>query len=227
MKKIIISILLVPIGFIALKIISKQFTNTDTILCHISNVLNRNNEVVLNCYGINKRDVNICWYAEYRDSSLVISSGKLHGKIPYRKGVNRFDIRINNNFYFSISHNVKKDWYSYKYEFDLTKDIKGYKLKSIYNGPDFIRSELQFDSIGRLNGLESSFFDNGNCISKGTYTLGLKQGQFVYYYRNGQIRSTEDYLDDKLNGYITSFDENGELQGKTKFINGQELKDNE
>ena len=107
------------------------------------------------------------------------------------------------------------------------KNKKKYKIKFIANGPDFESFEQDFDLNGLPNGVVCGYFKNGDFSYKGNYEKGLKQRQFIYYYRNGKIRSTVNYLDNKLQGYKIDFDEKGNIKWKTKYLNGQEIKENE
>lgn len=47
--------------------------------------------------------------------------------------------------------------------------------------------------------------------------IGQRNGEWIIFYKNGQIRLTGNYLRDKKNGVWKAFDENGELQALEKY----------
>ncbi len=226
-KRLIIILILGLIGILTLKLVSKPFANTDTIIGRISNILNKNNTIDLNCIGIEKKEINITWYPEMIDTNQIIRKGRQVGKIGYEYGPNRFRILLKNGLVFNVGHFKTNNWHSHRYEIGITKDTLGYKLEFIAKGPDFERIEQDFNLKGAPNGQIIAYYKNGVCSFKGKYVQGLKQGHFIYYHRNGKVRSTVDYLDDELHGYKTDFDENGNIKWKTEYVNGQKIKKNE
>lgn len=52
------------------------------------------------------------------------------------------------------------------------------------------------------------------------YAQKVKEGEFVYYEKNGSKSSVNNYKDGKLNGLQTSFYDSGELYTSQNFLNG-------
>ena len=149
MKQRLIIILifgLVSIGI--LKVISKPFASSDNTIGRLSNLLNWNNTIEINCIGLDKQNIDLIWYPDMTDSILIIEQGRQVGKIGYEYGPNRFKILLSNDIEFSVGHNKSNDWHSYKYEINILKDSNGYKIGFTANGPDFKKYEQSFDLNG-------------------------------------------------------------------------------
>ena len=110
-KTLIILLILILGGILTLKFVSKSFVNSDTIIGRISNILNRNNKIDLNCYGINKSDIDIIWITEETKPKLVIEEGKETGKIGHIYGPNRFKILLKNGLEFKVGHFKTNNWH--------------------------------------------------------------------------------------------------------------------
>ena len=224
MKKVFIIVLILILGSIlTLKFVSRPFANSDTIIGRISNILNRNNKVDLSCTGIDRANINITWYSETANSRLIIKNGEQVGKIGYEYGSNGFRIKLKNGLEFTVGHFKTNNWHSHDYEFKIIRDTLGYRIKFIANGPDFEWYEQCFDNSGLPNGMVCGQFENGNFSYMGNYGNGLREGRFV----DGRIRSTIDYVNDTLNGFVIDYEENGKTLWKTKYVKGHEVKENE
>jgi antitoxin component YwqK of YwqJK toxin-antitoxin module len=222
-KKLLIILISGLIGILILKIISKPFANSDMIIGRISNILNRNNSINLKCVGIDQKDVKVTWASDYTKPKLILENGKRSKKIEHFYGPNRFEIQLTNGLKFNGGHVKTKNWHSHRYEINVLKDSNGYKICFEAKGPDFEKYEQSFDLNGLLNGQEIGYNENGKYSYRGQYAKGLKQDSFIYYHNNGQIRVINEFLNDTLNGYVTNFDENGNLISKKKYINGQKI----
>ena len=189
----------------------------------VSNFLNSNNTLDLNCVGMDKSDISITWYPELHDARLIIKEGKEVGKIGYEYGLNEFKILLTNGVAFNVGHFKTNNWHAHQYEMEVKKDNKGYAVKFKANGVDFERTEKSYNDKGLPNGQIAGYFENGNLSFKEEFVNGKKQGQFIYYHRNGELRSTVDYIDDELHGYKKDYDEIGNIIRTKEFINGQQV----
>ena len=50
---------------------------------------------------------------------------------------------------------------------------------------------------------------------------GRKQGKWLTFHDNGNIATESFYLNDKLNGYVKHYDENGKLTDIEKYDSGK------
>jgi hypothetical protein len=223
MKKLrIIILILIVSGILILKY---GFRNSDSLLGHISNTVFNNNGFELNCTGLDKSEVNVIWSGEQHTKTILVSSGKQINDVPYEYGPNRFDVRLPNGVAFQVGHFKTRNWDPHDYTIDLKKDLSGYKITFIADGGDFEHSEQQFDLNGKLNGLSCSYYKNGNLSTRRTYIHGLQEGQSKFYFENGTIRVTDDFLHGKLNGYDIRYTPDGKVEYKTKYVNGEEVKE--
>ncbi|MFH1985581.1 MAG: hypothetical protein ABIL58_27410 [Pseudomonadota bacterium] len=53
------------------------------------------------------------------------------------------------------------------------------------------------------------------------YVNGLRQGDSNYFYPNGKLARQEPYKDDRINGILTCYYENGRLQGRAHVVDGE------
>ncbi len=80
---------------------------------------------------------------------------------------------------------------------------------------DTTNSSVRF--IGQL----TDYYINGNVLMKGNYNaLGQKDGEFSWYYDNGQIHSIGPFIDDKLSGRWVYNLYNGQLFQVIEFRDG-------
>jgi antitoxin component YwqK of YwqJK toxin-antitoxin module len=189
----------------------------------ISNILNHNNQLELVCDGLEKSDIIIIWEPELEQGKTIFENGKQTGKIGHSYGPNRFKIIIFESLEFNFGHFKTNNWHAHKYYLELKKDKIGYKIAFTAKGPDYKRFEQYFNLEGIPNGLAYHYFQNAQCLYKGRYDNGLKQGQFIYYYENGKTRTTVDYLNNKIHGYNTTYDENGNIKYRTQYEHGKEV----
>jgi antitoxin component YwqK of YwqJK toxin-antitoxin module len=65
------------------------------------------------------------------------------------------------------------------------------------------------------------YYDNGNIRSKGVILQnGEKNGQWVYFFENGDTLKTERYYKGKLNGFVYQYHQNGNKSGMGEYKNG-------
>src|SRR5574344_1055263 len=93
------------------------------------------------------------------------------------------------------------------------------KINSIYyRTSDFIDSLLAFD--GKI---EDRYALNNQLEMIGYYKNGKKNGEFIFYYPNGDIRLIANYLNNYRNGNWKEFYPNGCVKIEAKYINNLEL----
>lgn len=73
--------------------------------------------------------------------------------------------------------------------------LKGVRMKW---HPDGMQSDsMNFDGAG--NGVQISWYEDGNLASAGYWTQDtLKKGRWKYFFHDGTIKATEDYVDGKI-----------------------------
>ena len=62
---------------------------------------------------------------------------------------------------------------------------------------------------GKLDGLGTGWYDNGNKKYEGTYKDGKPDGLWTYWYENGQKKSEVTYKNGKKNGKWTTWYKDG------------------
>ena len=67
----------------------------------------------------------------------------------------------------------------------------------------------------KLDGRYLVYLDE-HLIERGKYELGKREGLWVRYYRNGNIKSERYYIDDKLSGFYNFYYPTGEI-----FVTGE------
>lgn len=149
-KKLSIIIILIISGLVILKFVSKPFVNNDSTLGRISNLLNNNNIIYINCEGITKEEVRITWSSDTGKSKIVFRSGNNVGRIGHEYGNNSFTIYLNNKLEFRVNHFKTNNWHSHKYKFKIVKDNQKYKIKFIADGPNFVEFEDNYNLEGKL-----------------------------------------------------------------------------
>ena len=137
MKKLILILVGTIVILIGLKYISKPFTNEDSVLGRISNQLNANNKITLECQGLEPSDVDITWDTELSKSKTIIHEGQLIGKIGHEYGPNKFTVNINDKPILSFSHFKTNNWHYHNYDFSVL--IKGDSISIHFSaiGPDY------------------------------------------------------------------------------------------
>jgi len=71
-----------------------------------------------------------------------------------------------------------------------------------------------------LEGVETSFYKNGNRSVETHYKKGVKNGPVTSWYSNGMIRESGAFVNDMFDGEWENFDERGLLVGEGSFVNG-------
>lgn len=146
-KPISILLLLILVSLLGLKLISKSYANSDTLLCRISNLLNRNNTIQLTCHGLVKSEVSIKWYSDDVSDKSVIKNGRETKKISNHYGPSYFLITLENGQSAKVGHFKTNNWYSHNYKFDITKSDQKYRVKFVAEGPNDVEYEKDFITL--------------------------------------------------------------------------------
>ena len=73
---------------------------------------------------------------------------------------------------------------------------------------------------GIKNGNWNYFYENGQLKSEGKYNNGIKEGVWIYYYTNGLINQKGLYTDGKADGEWNWYYENGNILRNEKYLEG-------
>lgn len=88
-----------------------------------------------------------------------------------------------------------------------------------------INGNLIADGIVLINGKEQGdwkyYYENGNKKAVGTYNNGKKSGKWSYYYKNGRIQQIGSYSAGRLTGIWQWYYETGELLKEEYYIYGK------
>lgn len=147
-KKLIVIPAIILVGVITLKYISKPYVNSDTLLGRVSNILNTNNLLSLNCDGLDMNEVKIFWNSGNNNSKIIFSDSKQIGRIGHEYGHNNFEILLNNGLKFNLGHFKTNNWHAHKYKIGLIKEPQKYKVKLEATGPNSVNFEKHFDLNG-------------------------------------------------------------------------------
>jgi antitoxin component YwqK of YwqJK toxin-antitoxin module len=191
-KKVIITLIVISISFIALKLILKSYRNTDTILCRISNILNENNGFAIQTSGLDQNKLEIIWINEMNQKHIY-SNGKQIAKIDHEYGKNGFEIQVNPSTKFNVGHIKTKNWTSHNYTIKINKDSTEYKIEFIANGPFYEHTIHRYNLKSKLHGTSCSYYKNGKLSTSGTYINGKMDGEYKFYNENGKIRAITYY----------------------------------
>jgi len=74
---------------------------------------------------------------------------------------------------------------------------------------------------GKIEGLYTSWFDNGKISAQGNYAGGEYDGAWNWYHNNGQKRFSGAYNGGKLEGQVSRYHENGRLACQSNFTAGR------
>jgi antitoxin component YwqK of YwqJK toxin-antitoxin module len=94
--------------------------------------------------------------------------------------------------------------------------------RKVKDQDSFIKYKECFYQNGKLNGIYTRWFDNGNIAEKYTYKDGKFDGLNQVYYYNGQIQTENTYKDNKLDGIYKIWYDNGQLEEESTYKNGQQ-----
>jgi len=75
---------------------------------------------------------------------------------------------------------------------------------------------------GKREGAWVEYFENGQLKSNGHYKNGKYEGAWVFYYESGQLYARGNYKNSKLKGAWVSYYENGQIWFKGNYKNDKE-----
>ena len=71
-----------------------------------------------------------------------------------------------------------------------------------------------------LDGVETCYFQDGKKNLETHYTNGIKNGPVTSWYSNGEVRESGAFVDGLFDGKWESFDDRGMLMGEGSFVKG-------
>ena len=99
------------------------------------------------------------------------------------------------------------------------KDDKQNGVFYFYDKEGILVDKANFKD-GMRNGLTEQFYEKtGKKRVKGEYRDNLKIGEWVQYYKNGNLQAKVNYIDDELNGEYKEYYENRKLKIEGKYKN--------
>ena len=76
---------------------------------------------------------------------------------------------------------------------------------------------------GKRNGTQKLYYDNGKLLCVINYKNDLQDGLYTVYYENGKVTKSGSYLQNKLNGKWSFFDERGLLIEEQIWVNDNKI----
>jgi hypothetical protein len=84
-----------------------------------------------------------------------------------------------------------------------------------------LREKEYYNQDGKLEGEYLLYYRNGQLKEKETFLDGKLEGDYISYYKNGQIREKGTFRGDKREGPYTAFDREGRLLEQAVFKGGK------
>jgi len=78
---------------------------------------------------------------------------------------------------------------------------------------------------GVKEGAWVEYFENGQLRFKQNYKNGMLEGAFISYYKNGQLFAKGNHKNSKREGAWVYYHENGQLEHKGNLKNGKKISD--
>ena len=75
-------------------------------------------------------------------------------------------------------------------------------------------------TAGKQSGKAQSFYPDGSVAEETIWKDGLKEGPWIQYFRNGQIKSNAIYISDKMEGAFIAFYPDGKPEIEGAYRNG-------
>ena len=76
-------------------------------------------------------------------------------------------------------------------------------------------------SKGKKEGEWIWYYENGQLSSKSNYKDGKEDGEWLWYHSNGQLQTKVNYIDGREDGEDLHYYESGQLQNKSNYIDGK------
>lgn len=84
-----------------------------------------------------------------------------------------------------------------------------------------LKEEYRINSKGEMDGIYTSFFENGNVKSKGSFSHNRSVGEWSYYYPTGELRMKGTVVDGKNVGIWQYFYETGSKKMEGELVDGK------
>lgn len=81
--------------------------------------------------------------------------------------------------------------------------------------------EINYDSQGKATGMCKEYFGNNKLKSEGKYENGMEEGTHKWYFKNGKLDQTVEYVKGKANGLIKHYFESGQLKMQGEYKEGK------
>ena len=104
-----------------------------------------------------------------------------------------------------------KTVFTYKY---------GAKNGEAYKFSDSIIIEKEFYANNKLEGEAQSFYANGKKKSSGTFKNDYRDGKWLWYHPDGELKLEETYISGKVLGDIKGFFPDGSVERNISLVNG-------
>lgn len=105
--------------------------------------------------------------------------------------------------------------YQYKKETDLGN---GSKIEEYIYENGVTSSQAFYNADGQIEGVRESWNVNGRLSSATPYVNVKKEGEWVYYFQNGDLERKCTYKDDMLEGLYQSWQVNETLMTECMFV---------
>ncbi len=77
------------------------------------------------------------------------------------------------------------------------------------------------ESSAVLDGVQETYYENGQLKAKGTFVDGELHGPAEGYYETGELAERSQYLNGVLDGVQETYYETGELEARIQYLNGE------
>jgi antitoxin component YwqK of YwqJK toxin-antitoxin module len=166
----------------------------------------------------NRKDIVNPQYARYRiDKAHVVYICDIFNPLnAYEDAISKWD----KNFIYRINEDIES-----KYDENINEiETEGIHVFKTVR-PAF-QYQLLYDHIEkRLPGIlvQMDYYDNG--VIDQFYSITKKGyiGAYIHWYTTGIKSSESYYLDDKLDGFCTDYDEHGLIESETTYLYGWEI----
>ncbi|CAN5465701.1 hypothetical protein BH11BAC3_BH11BAC3_24720 [soil metagenome] len=102
-----------------------------------------------------------------------------------------------------------------------TTSRKGDAIVAFYTPDGAKESEGYYSKDGLAEGNFKYYYKNGQLSAEGSYKNGLQEGKKTYYYSNGKISQSANYKADKADGYFINYYINGQVSGEGWYVNDE------
>lgn len=103
-----------------------------------------------------------------------------------------------------------------------TTSRKGNANIAFYDADGSKRSEGYYSKEGLGEGEFNYYYKNGQLSAKGGYKAGLMDGKKTFYYSNGQVSQEGSYKEDKAHGYFVDYYLNGQVSREGWYVDGNQ-----